>query len=383
MKSIVTIKLKIPQKEEILETVEKYSKAVSYIADEGFKSGIVNRYALHHLCYYKAREKFKLPSQFIINANRIASQTLKSVKTNKGNKPVFKEFLPLPFDKRTFTFSSDKIRITTIKGRINVPIEVPEYYWKYLDWNPQTAQIVKTRKGLFIHITFSRNVNSCVADGKTVGVDVGINHIAVTSNKQFFSGSKVKSCMLKFKRLRCKLQAKGTQSSKKLLRKLGGRERRFKAWANHNVSKRIVDNCRAGDTIVMENIKGIRRNKGRKLNFWLHGWNFYQLQRFTSYKAVEKGVRTIKVNPYLTSQTCSRCGKVGTRVKGFFRCPHCGYSLNADLNASRNLAKHDSMPDRVSAVVNQPNIPNDESKTVNRIADEFRDNTKILGVMPP
>lgn len=377
MKSFATIKLKLRQREEVLETMRLYSGAVGYIADEGFKAGIVNRYDLHHLCYYKAKERFGIPSQFVINANRVASQTLKSVKSNKGSKPVFKEFLSLPFDKRTFNFSFDKIRITTVKGRIDIPVEVPEYYWKYLDWSPQTAQVIKTKKGLFIHITFSRNVNSCVADGKVVGIDVGINHVAVTSERKFFSGGKVKSCMVKFKRLRGRLQAKGTRNSRKLLKKLSGRERRFKAWANHDISKKIVDSCEAGTTIVREDIKGIRRNKGRKLNFWLHGWNFFQLQGFISYKAVTKGVRVIKTDPYLTSQICSRCGKLGTRLKGFFRCSHCGYSLNADLNASRNLGKHDSMSDRVSAVVNQPCIPDDDSKTIfnmNGIADEFRDN---------
>ncbi|MDP2909288.1 MAG: transposase [Nanoarchaeota archaeon] len=368
MKNFVTIKLKIPQREEILEAMGQYSRAVGYIADKGFKAGVFKRYDLHHLCYYDVKERFGLPSQFVINANRVASQTLKSVRTNRGGKPVFKEFLPLPFDKRTFTFSSDKISLTTIKGRIDVAIEVLEYYWKYLDWSPQTAQIVKTKKGLFIHITFSRDIQDCVFDGETIGVDVGINHVAVTSNKQFFSGGKIKSCMVKFKRLRSKLQAKGTRSSKRLLRKLSRRERRFKAWANHNISRNIVDSCEAGDTIVMEDIKGIRKNKGRKFNFWLYGWNFYQLQIFIEYKAVRKGVRIVKVSPYLTSQTCSRCGNLGFRSKGFFRCPHCGYSLNADLNASLNLAKHDSMTDRVSAAVNQPNIPNDESKAhpVNR-----------------
>ena len=102
----------------LLDTMEQYSKAISYIADKGFKSNVYNRYKLHHLCYYEARDKFKLPSQFIINANRVASQTLKSVKTNKGSNPIFKEYMPLDFDKRTFTFSSDKVRVTTIKGRV-------------------------------------------------------------------------------------------------------------------------------------------------------------------------------------------------------------------------------------------------------------------------
>ncbi|MBU4501244.1 MAG: transposase [Nanoarchaeota archaeon] len=362
MRSVVTIKLKIPQKKEILETMERYSEVVSFIADKGFKSGIVNRYELHNLFYHKTREKFCIPSQFVINANRVASQTLKSVKTNKSGKPVFKKCLPLPFDKRTFTFSFDKVRLTTVKGRIDVPIEIPEYYWKYLDWSPQTAQVIKSGRGLFIHITFSRNIDIPCSNGKTIGIDVGINHIAVTSERKFFNGNKVKNHRLKFKRLRTKLQAKGTQSSKRLLRKISGQEKRFKSWVNHNISKQIVNTCEAGDTIIMENLKGIRRNKGRKFNFWLHGWNFYQLQTFINYKAVRKGIRTVKVNPYLTSQACSKCGKLGTRSKGFFVCSHCGYSLNSDLNASYNLAKRDSMPDHVSAAVNQPHIPDDDSK---------------------
>ena len=364
MKSVVTIKLKIPQRKEIMDVMQRYSKTVSYIADKGFKSRVCDRYMLHHLCYYKAREKFGLPSQFVINANRIASQTLKSVETNKGGKPVFKEFLPLPFDKRTFTFNSDKIRLTTINGRIDIPIEVPEYYWKYLDWSPQTAQVIKTKRGLFIHITFSRDFNvgfSC-SQGRTVGVDVGINHVAVTSSRQFFSGKKTKQYRIMFKRLRAKIQAKGTQSSRKLLRKISGKEKRFKAWVNHNISKKIVDSCEAGDTIIMEKLKGIRRNKGRKFNFWLHGWSFYQLQNFIEYKSLRKGIRTIKVNPYLTSQTCSKCGILGSRSKSFFQCSHCGYSLNADLNASFNLAKHQSITYDVSADVNQPHIPNCDSK---------------------
>src|SRR3990167_5052812 len=230
MKSVVTIKLKIKTNKLLLETMKQYSKAVSYIADKGFTSGIHNRYKLHHLCYYEARDKFNLPSQFIINANRVASQTLKSVKTNKGSKPVFKEYMPLAFDKRTFTFSFDKARLTTINGRIDIPIEVPEYYWKYLDWNYQTALLtIDKHNRMFLNITFSRDININKSSNRLqVGVDVGINHIAVTSNRQFFSGTKINTYRLKFKRLRARLQSKGTRSSQKLLKKISGRERRFK-----------------------------------------------------------------------------------------------------------------------------------------------------------
>ncbi|MFH1332076.1 MAG: transposase [archaeon] len=377
MKSVVTVKLRIPFSKLLLETMKQYSKVVSYIADKGFETNTYNRYELHHLCYYETRKKFNLPSQFVINANRVASQTLKSVKTNKGSKPIFKECLPLAFDKRTFTFSSDRVRLTTIKGRVGIPIEIPICYWKYLDWNPQTALLTIDKKNrMFLHVTFSRDIIiQQDSDGFQLGVDVGINHIAVTSDGKFFSSKKIKTAMIKFKRLRTKLQAKGTRSSKRLLRKLSGRERRFKAWANHNISKSIIENCDA-DTIVMENIKGIRNTRrGKRFNFWLNGWNFRQLQSFIEYKALQKGIRVIRVSPYLTSQICSRCGELGSRSKGFFKCLHCGCSLNADLNASFNLAKHHSKSDGVSASVTMPNIQSDEHKGSSRaIACELMDN---------
>ena len=379
MKSVATIKLKIPKNNLLIRTMKRYSKAIQYISNQGFKAQISNRYRLHHLCYYKARERFKLPSQFVINANRVASQTLNSVKTNKGSKPIFKEMMPLAFDKRTFTFTKNNIRLSTIKNRIDIPIKIPEYYLKYLTWSYQTALLTFDKKGrFFLHISFSRDINiSKISNGLQVGVDVGINHIAVTSNRQFFSGNKIKSYRLKFKRLRAKLQAKGTNSARKLLKKVSGRERRFKAWVNHNISKQIVSNCNAG-TIVLENLKGIRKiRKGKRFNFWLNGWSFYQLQNFIKYKAEREGIKVIKVSPYLTSQTCSRCGQIGSRSKGFFVC-HCGYSLNADLNASFNLAKHHSKADGVSAFVTKPYIQSDDAKGLLTTATELMDKSPLL-----
>ena len=362
MKSVATIKLKIPKNKLLLGAMKQYSKAISYIADKGYKARVYNRYNLHHLCYYGTREKFNLPSQFVINANRVASQALKSIKTTKGSKPTFKAIMPLAFDKRTFTFSPDKVRVTTINGRIDIPIKIPEYYWKYLDWSYQTALLTVDKKGrMFLNITFSRDISK-ISNPLQVGVDAGINHIAVTSNKQFFSGTKIKTYRLKFKRLRARLQSKGTRSAQKRLKAISGRERRFKAYWNYAISKQIVTNCNAG-TIVLENLKGIRKmRKSRRFNFWLNGWSFFQLQQFIVYKANRQGINVIKVSPYHTSQTCSHCGELGARSKGFFVCSHCGYSLNADLNASYNLAKHHSKADGVSAAVTQPYIQSDDAK---------------------
>ena len=181
-----------------------------------------------------------------------------------------------------------------------------------------------------------------------------------------------------FKRLRSKLQSKGTRSSRRLLKKISGRENRWMTWVNHNISKKIV-NCREG-TIVIENIKGIRKNsKGRRFNFWLHNWSFFQLQSFIEYKAIMNGKRIMKVNPYHTSKSCSHCGELGSRSKSFFVCLHCGYSLNADLNASFNLAKHHSISDGVLVPVTVPDIQAYEHKgSSSAIACEPMDKSPCL-----
>src|SRR3989344_8197347 len=365
MKSIATIKLKIPQKEEFLETMKQYSYSAQKVIDFGWNIKTFNKVELHNLTYYKLRKETELPAQLICSSKDKAIEVLKSCKF-KNSKPVMKEYLTIRYDARSFSFKCNKeiyyVSLSTIKGRIKIPIDIPEYYWRYLDWKVCSADLIFDRKDrMFLNIVFSKEqINYKISNG-VLGVDIGINNIAVTSDKRFFNARQIKRKKLMFKRLKSKLQAKGTRGAKRRLKSLSGKEKRFMTWVNHNISKQIVS-CKEG-TIVMENLKGIRKkSKGKKLNYWLHSWSFYQLQRFVKYKATREGKDFFKVSPINTSKTCSNCGNIGTRVKSFFKCIHCDYSLNADLNASFNLAKHNSISDCVSADVNQPHLICDEAE---------------------
>lgn len=86
------------------------------------------------------------------------------------------------------------------------------------------------------------------------------------------------------------------------------------------------------------------------------------LQSFIEYKANIKGIEVARVKPSYTSQLCSDCGKLGSRNRGLFSCGHCGFSLNADLNASRNLAS--PILELRQASVNKPNVSSDEPETL-------------------
>lgn len=337
MKTVATIKLKIRNSKELIDMSNTFLQAVQYSIDKGFKAKVSNRFKLHHLVYKDLRQW--LPSDFACEAIAKASENLKSTKFKK--KPIMKS-CPISFNRNLFTFSFEKVRIATFtpRQRKDVAIDIPKYYWKYLDWRYQTLEIIKDRKGrMFFHITFSRQINSNItsrSNGKVIGVDLGINNLAVCSNGKVFKTPKTR--LRQFHYLRKRLQSKGTKSAKRRLKVLSGRQKRFMRHYNHIVSKAIVSNA---DVIVMEDLKGIRKQrKGRRFNRWLNNWAFYQLQGFTKYKAEREGKLVVFKNPYKTSIICSKCLSENTsRFGDYFLCLHCGNDIPSDLNASFNLRR--------------------------------------------
>lgn len=85
------------------------------------------------------------------------------------------------------------------------------------------------------------------------------------------------------------------------------------------------------------------------------------MQNFIQYKFEMIGVEVVKVKPNYTSQICSNCGELGSRKGSSFVC-HCGFSLNSDLNASRNLAS--PMLEKRQVLVTEPYIETDEHEGV-------------------
>lgn len=69
-------------------------------------------------------------------------------------------------------------------------------------------------------------------------------------------------------------------------------------------------------------------------------WNYAELFDKLDSKLYDAGVQINKVSPTYTSQRCSSCGWVrkGNRKKKEFKCDKCGFTADADLNASTNLS---------------------------------------------
>ncbi len=86
--------------------------------------------------------------------------------------------------------------------------------------------------------------------------------------------------------------------------------------------------------------------QGRRYRGMIHSWAFARITDSLKHGLAQQGwkvdgkdARFRAVPEAWTSIMCWKCGSKGTRPKqSYFHCPSCGYSINADLNGSTNIA---------------------------------------------
>jgi IS605 OrfB family transposase len=239
--------------------------------------------------------------------------------------------------------------LATVSGRVEMPFTVPKHALQYVGGKVCSADLCYHDGRYFLHIVVDLPAPNVPPSDEVIGVDLGLNHPAVTSNRHFLGERRWKEQERRIFRLRRKLQKRGTKSAKRHLKKLSGQLFRQRRDHDHVLSKRIVQNATPGSTIVLENLTNIREtskigrgkaNKNVESKRRLHSWSFAQFHSFLAYKAEARGMQVVKVDPRHTSQTCSRCSyqaRNNRRSQSLFLCRQCGYQLNADLNASKNI----------------------------------------------
>ena len=350
MKLTRSVKLELDIPIEIVKpTVEAYTKAFNFVCQTGWNDSDSNGVSLHNKTYTNTRGY--LPSQLAVSARMKATEAIKAVKARIKKKQKAacpqSEQASIRYDARSYNvwFDRNELSLLTINGRIKVPVSVPEYFRQYITWKRCSADLFVRKNKVFLNIVFSKDIADSEATGKVVGIDRGIKKIAVTSENQFFGGGQIKKVSKRYERIRSALQSRGSKSAKRHLQKISKKENRFRTDANHVITKRIVESLDSGDVIALEKLTGIRQNVRlrKKQRKDLHKWNFFQFEQFLTYKANARGIGVEYVDARYTSQKCSVCGYVSRSNRQFqaiFKCKHCGFSLNADLNASRNIRQN-------------------------------------------
>nr|WP_233752243.1 MULTISPECIES: transposase [Halostella] len=179
------------------------------------------------------------------------------------------------------------------------------------------------------------------AEHSTVlGVDLGIEQIAVSSTGRFWSGDYLRHRRREYERIRGSLQQTGTESAHRTIERMSGRETRWVKDYLHRISKEIIEEAVVNDCdiIAFEDLTDIgeRLPTGKKFQ----NWAFHRLYEYVSYKAETEGIEVRQVDPAYTSKRCSRCGSIsdGNRPsQAKFSCQECGYQVQADYNAAKNI----------------------------------------------
>ncbi|PTX61288.1 putative transposase [Melghirimyces profundicolus] len=206
----------------------------------------------------------------------------------------------------------------------------------------KTCTIVRKNGRYYACLTAEQALKPLPKTGKEVGVDLGIKHLAVTSDEQFFAPSQqLRRSEWRLKRLGrlVSKKKKGSHRRKKAIRLLARMHEKIanqrKDYA-HRISHEWVLRY---DLIAFEdlNVQGMIKNHHLAKSIVDAGWR--QLVQYTTYKAESAGKRVVQVNPHQTSQRCASCGEIvkKTWVERVHRCPFCGYVQDRDVNAAINI----------------------------------------------
>ena len=374
MNVTVTAKVKLYTDNEISNALEEtaiaFSDACNEVSKQVFEASHMDISAtgIHNTCYYDVRKKLK--SQMACSVCRAVSAKYMTVNTQLKQKPyTFKsdgkhysfdrdvEWLqqPIRFNKpfavltrnRDWSFvtadGETLLSIGTLGKRVKVRFN--HHFDKVLFGNGKLggAVLLKKNGNWYMHISVTYEVKDKTEFSKIIGHDRGIRFIVTSydgDNTTFVNGCNIAAKRDKYQRTRASLQRKNTKGSRRVLKRISGRENRWSRDVNHCLTKTLASEP---DVLhVLEDLTDVSfDNLHGRNNKELQDWTFYDFEQKLIYKVRLNGSDVIKVPAQYTSQRCPKCGHIEKSNRNhalhLFRCRHCGYTSNDDRIAAMNL----------------------------------------------
>lgn len=237
-----------------------------------------------------------------------------------------------------FSIKNDKIKLSKI-GTINTIID------RQYTGTPKSITVSRNSAGqYFISILVLTEVELKQNIGRSIGIDLGVTHLAILSNGIKIDNPKfLRENQSKLKRAQQHLSRKVKGSSRYLKQKLkvarvhNDISNQRKHYL-HEVSSWLVDNY---DHIFMENLHVAGMKKNHKLAKSISDASFGELTRQIEYKSKWYGRSFQKIDRWFpSSKTCHCCGHKMNDMKLSDRswiCPSCGIEHDRDINAAKNI----------------------------------------------
>lgn len=329
--------------------VECYNFISDYIWTH--KDLALNQIAVHRAVYHSARSKFPLlPSQMVCG---VIKKVTANYKANRRKYKCIAHNMSLSLDKRLYSnLTPESIRIvSSIKNKRCTCNFIP--YDKFNDlaskYKMKDPTINYNGKDFFLAVPF--DVPDAPFDGNNLdnnsylGVDLGIRRFYTTSEGNSLKTKDFNAEKRQIRYLKRKLQAKKHSHSARIkLKKVRRKERNLNKEMCNLTANQILNTDKK--VIVLEDLTKIKQNtskhkngiKRTKHNNMISQVPFFMLRSILSFKALRVGKRVETVDPAYTSQTnCLTHEKDGIR-KGCRYCCKDNLVLDADWNASVNIA---------------------------------------------
>lgn len=191
---------------------------------------------------------------------------------------------------------------------------------------------------LMLDVYFEKEAHELKTEGKDIGIDIGYKKLIVTSEGQMIGDQ--------FDKIAAKIQRK-VQDSVGFKKALKERD----CYVNKAAKELKLEGVKS---VVLEELKGLK--DGRRFRKEFHGkfqrWTYPVLVNRLKSICERQGVLVNQVYPAYTSQTCSRCGCKDKKSRNgeHFTCTACGFAIDADLNASRNILTKFRLPENIDPV---------------------------------
>ncbi len=346
MKLIAQLKLQPTpdQHAALLRTLEVANAACTAMSATAWQTQTFRQFDLHRLCYEQVRASFEVSAQLVV---RCLSKVADAYKLDRETQRTFKPHGSIAYDDRILSWNlhAPSVSIWTVAGRQSIPFVTGARQMELLATCKGETDLAYVKGQFYLLAVCDVEAPTPLDVAGTLGVDLGVTNIAVDSDGDVYSGTPIKGVRYRHRRLRTKLQQKGTLGARRRLRKLAGQEHRFATHTNHVIAKRLAQAAeRTKRQIALEELKHIQtRVRARKEQRpVLKSWAFHQLQQFVLYKARLRGVPVHFVDPRNTSRTCPACGhcaKENRKTQAHFLCTSCGYAGNADVIPAWNISR--------------------------------------------
>jgi IS605 OrfB family transposase len=304
----VKLSLSPKDKETLLETMEEYSKCFNFYSNWSSVNKSTSKKVAHSNSYQESKKLFPtLPTALIQSARDLALESNKSKRSKTV--PIKKKHSSIRYDVRTFSLRNQQLTLSSVDKRIKTIISFYPYIENYFkNWKLlNTGYLSKVGKYFYFTFLFESDKTQETKGTETVGLDRGIINVIATSEGELVSGKPLRKNKRKYLYLRRKLQAKGTRSAKRFLKRISRKEKRFSLDFLHSLSKKLIKNENV-KTYVLENLSGFKPKKhNKKSNKIVSNWGFKLFEGLLKYKAEQKGIEIKFVDPMFTSQICSGC----------------------------------------------------------------------------